>query len=226
MKTNVLAQMAVFSLLISCGMHNDSNSRPKVPKSTIKESLNVNNSQRFFNGEVEDIGQNNSVNEELEILDTTTLNILSKYNFLENIEDLEPEDTEAQGEQNKIDLTAIIDSIELESIELVESGDDASDISPGDLFSTNENTLCQTFASANGALSFDCQPIDLNKLINAKRPCFYEDKLYLHGSIIPVNPGVYRLTPSGSVVTIQPGIFLVCKDGSLVPQSLPENRIY
>ena len=45
-------------------------------------------------------------------------------------------------------------------------------------------------------------------------PCFYNDKIYFHGQIIPVSPGVW-IYYRGQVVSVQPGLMLVCNDGEL-----------
>lgn len=229
MKSKLFVQLVLLSIFISCGKHINTTSQSEVT-SPLEDSSSVNNSQGFFNEENLGTAQNNNSNEEneddQEVLDSTTLNLLTKYKFINDIDELETEDSDPQGEQPKIDLATIINSIDLESLELVESGDEVNDLAPGDLFSINDNnTLCQTLGQGNGALSFQCQTVDLSELVNVRRPCYYKDKIYLHGAIIPVHPGVYRVTPNGSVITIQPGIFLLCQDGNLIPKSLP-NRVY
>ena len=73
---------------------------------------------------------------------------------------------------------------------------------------------CFAERNENNRLNLDCVDNSRNRLRNVKMPCFYEDKVYPHGQIIPVSPGVW-IVKDGFLVDFEPGRMLVCDDGEL-----------
>ena len=165
---------------------------------------------------------------------STSLNEISEVNepLINNKIEVEQEtnnkpDTGFTEESEPEELNAIIDKIDGDTLVQHESGDDISDLETGSLFTINQGQgLCKVSRQNQGMPFFKCKQIDVDAIKKIRRPCFYKNKIYLHGAIIPIHPGIYRITPSGSVITLQPGQFYICEDGELVKQTLPKDRIY
>lgn len=68
-------------------------------------------------------------------------------------------------------------------------------------------------------LSLDCVS-NGNLIHDIKMPCLYKEKLYLHGDLIPVNPGVW-IYYRGEALPIRRGTILVCSDGALKVVRIP-----
>ena len=75
---------------------------------------------------------------------------------------------------------------------------------------------CFAERNENNRLNLDCIDNARDRLRNVKMPCFYEDKVFPHGQIIPVSPGVW-IVKDGFLVDFEPGRMLVCDDGELRP---------
>tara|TARA_B100000925_G_scaffold291057_1_gene277867 strand:- start:3688 stop:4251 length:564 start_codon:yes stop_codon:yes gene_type:complete len=136
-------------------------------------------------------------------------------------------DTGFIEESETEELIAIIDKVDIDTLVQHKSGDDISELETGSLFTINQGQgLCKVSRQNQEIPFFKCKQIDVDAIKKIRRPCFYKNKIYLHGSIIPIHPGIYRITPSGSVITLQPGQFYMCEDGELVKQTLPRDRIY
>jgi len=205
MKSKLLVQLAVFSLFISCGKHINTTSLGK--SSEVLEDTSI---------EILDTSGPAVENEnDIEVLNVETGSKFLNHNFDDN--------DQTMKEENQIDLSSLLKEIPLSELEYVVDGESTEKFESDELFKIDEEKgLCITTRLDNGRLSFDCAPVDLDSLIKINRPCVYKDRVYLHGSIIPVHPGNYRITPGGSVITLVPGSFLVCIDGRLVPKTLPQ----
>ena len=89
------------------------------------------------------------------------------------------------------------------------------DAQSSDSINLNANQIsCFADRNENSRLHLDCIDNARDRLRNVKMPCFYEDKVFPHGQIIPVSPGVW-IVRDGFVVDFAPGKMLVCDDGEL-----------
>jgi hypothetical protein len=107
------------------------------------------------------------------------------------------------------------DESSLESIKEINDGDQLSKVDKESFFKIkHQSGICQAIKSIHGNISIKCTSIGDRIIQRFKMPCIYDEKIYAHGSIIPVSPGrwiYYR----GEALALEPGLMLVCKDGEL-----------
>lgn len=99
-------------------------------------------------------------------------------------------------------------------------GDSTKSIRHGDLLSIDKNSkICTARRNIDNELLFDCVS-NSDFIADIKMPCMYKEKLYLHGDLIPVDPGVW-IYYRGEVLPIRRGTMLLCHDGDLKVIRIP-----
>ena len=122
--------------------------------------------------------------------------------------------------KNKIELHKNIDS---QSERSLNSGDSILGIEHGDLLSLDNGKIsCLSKRSIQNKLSLDCVENIGSNVAALKKPCLHNNKIYLHGDIIPIHPGVW-IYYQGEVIPVEPGKMLVCQNGKLIPVKIPRH---
>lgn len=102
-----------------------------------------------------------------------------------------------------------------EFIVKLKSGDSTDKIENGDILAIDNNDeLFVAVRDINDELTIEILTSDFELDPEFKRPCIYNGKLYAHGQVIAVDPGLF-LNYRGFPVMLRPGKMLVCRDGVL-----------
>ena len=101
------------------------------------------------------------------------------------------------------------------------SGKSTKHLEHGDLIKLYKSkVVCNAVRGEKEVLSFDCVSNSWRDRVRFKKPCVYDETLYMHGDLIPVNPGVW-IFYRGEVIPMRPGEMLICNDGNLDRATIP-----
>lgn len=113
--------------------------------------------------------------------------------------------------------------INSELIIKLKSGDSTDKIENGDILAIDNNDdLFVALRDFNDELTIEPISGDFEFDPEFKRPCVYDGKVFAHGQIIAVDPGLF-LNYRGFPVMLRPGKMVVCKDGTLYEYEIRPN---